>query len=970
MLSKTRFKRLFVNCIVILLSATICFDSINSINFPLASHQSIAKEENSNNVFLDYTEDQQKKAINFQGSGDIVVNSITLEDSIIVKGKNAKVTINMESEITVEDISLLLTLVSNPSKYGLEYFQDVNTDGELEPLELQISIEDFCQSLSEHDIFEKDITFGPDLDEGLVNAHALIPLNRGSWQITAIALSSTEGVSSYTIEDDILVHVAFNPDEHIVLAYFVHDAIPTFYNGKTIRDSVNQAVERLENSYPFSINIEVLVEDTEWRPDNSLLNNSQMIADAWIHVGKKLGLKDEAWDNIHDYDLVEGLWTTAKPMNGGYDLLIAVSDRPGDVLGIAAFCGNWAYTSGGHYNILNYHTSQSQFDNIIQHELSHVFGALDRSYSNTIMDTELVFNGTHFTSPCLEEINYLPIDIAHMEYHASRFDGPPNPTISFTLGQEEILSTIDSTLWIAPKLAQSKNSSYPLLHSIAGLKYENNMIVLYHSSSFSDSWTNYQQISVSDQNASNAEITIDANGNLHLVWIVHNVSDSSSHLCYRNRTNTGSWQPIEILENQTTIRDVKISADGVGNVFLIYSKENETVSEIYYRTKNNSNWTATQKLQTGSTKSKKPTIHFDINNNLHILWYERDLVNSQNKLYYNIRDNSSIFSTKELLYTGSSITNFDNLQVLFNDELSVVHYLWEEIAANQRSLFYREKLSNGTLTDLDLLFFDNEAVTSNARLIITIEAKVLAFWEDLNKYLNQTYLLYRGKSTSSDWSLINRYSPIEMSYSYPYFLYDEVNDEIRFISSTNDYSYSSSKFYSRILYRTIYLENYQISVQDFNFTASIDLYSESIFFSFENIQAFSNFSNIGSLDELGKTIIRSYGVMRIGDVMPLRRGVLELNSTSGTWFSSAIVTAIHPGEYYVVVAFMDSEYIYSGQFSSSNSFIIEDEESQPSNTLKILIISLSIGIPIILIGTIVPTVLILKKRKKYSSTES
>ncbi len=947
---------------------------MNSINFSKTSYQPTSKEEHFNNNFLNYAKDQQKKATNFLGSGNIVINSIVIEDNVILKGENAKASINLENEIATSDISLLLTLVSIPSKYGLEYFQDANTDGELESLELEIYIEDFCSSLSAHEVFTKEITFGPDFDEGLVNAHALIPLNRGSWQIIAIAFTSAEGESSYTLEDSLIVHVSFNPDEHIVLAYFVHDDIPTFSNGKTVRDSVDQAVERLENNYAFSINIEVLVEDTEWQPDISLINNSQMIADAWTHVGKKLGLKDETWDHLHDFDLVTGLWTTTKPMNGGYDILITVSDRPGDSLGIAAYCGNWAYVSGGRYNLLNYHISQNQFDNIIQHELSHVFGALDRSHSNTIMDTELIYTGSEFTSPCLEEINYLSIDISHMKYHSIRFDGPPNPTFPFTLEQEKTLSTIFNTKWIAPKLAQSKNNSYPLLHSVAGIKYGNNKIVLYHSSSYNGDWNNYQQISTSNQNASNAELTIDAKGNLHLIWIVHNDSDSSSHLYYRNRTNTGSWRPIEILENETIIRDVKISADGVGNVFLIYTKENETVSEIYYRTRNYGDWTAPQKLLTGSTQSKKPTIHFDKNNDLHILWYERDLVNTQNKLYYIIRDNSSLFSTKELLFTGSSSANLINLQVLYNDELSIVHYLWEELADDQRSLFYCEKLSNGTLSDIDLLFHDNETAACNARFIVTIDAKVLVVWEDLNKYHNQTFLLYRGKLANSDWSFTNRFSPVEKSYSYPYLLYDEEFDEIRFIYSTNEFSYSSSELYSRIIYRTIYLKNFQISVQDFNFTATIDLNSESIFFSFENIQAYSNFTNIGLLDEIGKTKVHSFGIMRIDEVLPLSRGILTLNSSSGTWFSSATVTDVQPGEYYVVVAFMDSENIYSGQFNSFNSFIIEGEENEeenpPSNKLKILIISLSIGIPVILTGTIVPTVLILKKRKKYSSTES
>ena len=965
---KNDFQRLFVICIVLFLVSTISTSSVQGIFSTQTTEKSTLQREMISEFSPQKNELESKVALNFYGSGKIQINSIVLEEGVIVKGENTKITINIESEENIEDISLHLVLESIPSQYGLEYLQDKDKDNELESLKLDIVIVDFCESLVSNVAFEKSITFGPNLEEGVIGVHSLQPLNRGSWRFTTIQFTSSADDSLFEFEDNLEVHVTLNPDEHVVFAYFVHNNIEPFFNGRTIRDSVDQAFDRLENNYSFSYQIEVLAEDNEWAPDSSLIESRDLIADAWGHVGKQLELKDDSWDHLHGFDLVESLWTTTKPLNGGYDILLIVSDRPGEVLGLAAYCGNWAYASGGRYDALNYHTSSSQYDNIIQHEVSHIFGAADRADSDTLMDNTLSFNGTHYTSPCLEETNYLSVDINQMKTHAERFDGSLNPTIPYTLGREKILSSIDNTLWINPSVAQSKNSSYPIVHSVAGLKNAQDKIILYHSSYYNNLWTAYSQFSALDQNASLASSVVDAYGNLHVVWIVHNTSEIAGHLYYRNRTYSGTLSAIEILETNTT-QDCKISADGLGNVFLIFAQGNETHSKLFYRTKNNSNWSAKETLITDTTNARKAAITFDLDNNLHLFWYERNSPSSENKLYYNILDNSSSFGLKEILLTETSNEHLEELQVSIAIASRKVSFLWEEIDESQRSLYYTEKYTNGTLGSIDLLFSDSESKSTHPLLTSIPDDRILVLWEDLNKYKNQTYLLFRSKEGDTKWSYINRFSPLEISTSYPTMIYDDENEEFILLFSTNDYSYTYSKFYSRIIFRKFYPENYQISVADFNFTAEIDSNSGSIIFTFSNIQASSNFTDIGILDEESKTIVHSFGIMRRDEALPLYRGSLSLNTYSDTWFGSAVVSDVEPGEFYVAVAFMDSEYTYSGQFNSINVFIIEEPES-PRDTTRILIISLSIGIPVILTGIILPTILVLRKKKKKSLTAS
>lgn len=947
-----------VICVIFLLFTTLYFEFHNSIS--KSPETSISKEDEDLENYFGHFNTTNSKATNFVGSGSIFIHSLLVDTNFIMKGKNVEITLDIESEVTLDEISLSIYFTSIPSEYGLYYYQDYEQDGYIDSLVLEAKIDIFSEQLNANERKEIGVSVGP--LEFETKKHAFLPLNRGSWKITKISFSSSEGTSEYLLLDNLVINVIMNPSEHIVFAYFVHNHRLPFPDGHTIRYALDKAIDRLENSYSFSIKIMVLEEDDSWKPDDSLINGSQMVEDAWKHVGAKLNLLNNTWDFVPNYDLYEGVWTETKSANGGFDLLLAASNRPGDVLGIAGYAGNWGYVSGGRYNLLNYLTTISQYDNIMQHEISHIFGAHDRPGSETIMDTTAYFNGTHFTSPSLEFTNYLQNDLIHIEHHASRFDGSLNPTPPRILGKETILSTTDKLQWFHPKAAISENELYPIIHFTAGLKHSSNNIILYHGTLYGKTWSNFNSISSSNYNSTKFSNFVDSDGNFHAAWIGVNTSNSIGTLYYRMRTNLGAWKPVVIIDNENNSIDCSLSVDNSGKVHLLYNILNGSNSTIQYLTKGNDNWSSIKQLPNSSLSSYNPKVLIDDDNCIHFYWSEINDATLKSEIYYS-NYNNTVFSSKEQIYVSKTNAQISNIQMIYDVKTENSNFLWEEKNDSSTKLSFCEKLSNGTVTSVERLYEISKNTIIDSYLFLSDSGELDVYWQKPNKLTNQTFILYKIRSIAGNWSFVNRFSSLEGNYYNPFLIQDH-NRDMHLIYCSYDYSTSSSSFYSRVYDKLIFPFDYGISISSFNFSYYSSYSQNGFYIELSCIEAISDYPEIGVLDSISKAIYHNFGVWRIGEGYPLVQGILNLDTFSGTWNGEAFVEDAKPGVYIVIVAFMDSNYVYSGHFASLNSYIIEDDtkENGLSENMLILIISLSVGVPVIITASIVPTVILRKKK--------
>ncbi len=159
--------------------------------------------------------------------------------------------------------------------------------------------------------------------------------------------------------------------EHRVFVVMLND------NWETIGDEIgrkNLFESMFDTSFFFEtyLGIRLIpVLELEWNPQNTSMDVVDLIA--LNDAGEMLNLQE-------DWDVVYG----RSPMNHGFDLLLAFSNETSEHYGFAYRERNAAFHFGqseelGDYSWIS--IVESWAENLIQHEISHNFGALDRDRS-------------------------------------------------------------------------------------------------------------------------------------------------------------------------------------------------------------------------------------------------------------------------------------------------------------------------------------------------------------------------------------------------------------------------------------------------------------------------------------------------------------------------------------------------------------------------------------------------------------
>lgn len=913
-----------------------------------------------------------KYSSNFIGGGDLSLEYLSIEEIYVMKGKNARLSLTIQNKRlkAIHNLSVTIFLTSLPSDYGLQYFVDKDQDEAKEPLILKAEINTFIDFISPEETVIEEAIIGPATPSSEEN-FALIPLNRGSWKISEIVLSAVDIEDCiYLPQEELVIRIIFNPYENVVFAYYLNDNIPPFSSGRTMRDALQLAIDRLENAYSFSIKILIIAEDNSWTIGDVEPTVQEFRKNAWEHVGQKLGLKDNTWNHLHGYDLYQNrMWTETKEENAGYDILIAVTEKPANNhLGFAGIAGNWALVTSGRLDLLNYKIPENGFDKIIQHELSHIFGAHDRDYTNTIMDTAPAFYEEGVTSPCVELTNYTNEDLLLITENQERFNGPINPVLGWSWGRETPVLSSQSYNWSSPVIAQSANPSFSALHMLVERKFvtEGSNSILYHKqASSSGVWSEETPITAPDKNSTNAAITVDPQGNVHVIWIDKTKhEDSYSKLYYRKRNVFGLWGEIIVLENQTNCIQSSIAADSSGRIHLIYERFNGTISKIYYRQLNNT-WSSPQLLSNSSITAHDPTILMDSNEGVHLAWIERDNKQETNGLFYSYWTSERDFPQKELIHQEGLANELTNPQISLEPNDTNLYFLWEQTTGendnSQKLLWYTERLENGTVIPAALLSSEKQNA-NNPSIFINDEGTIYVFWENLDLEKNRRSVLYRVKAPQGGWSQVNSLSRV-MNENYDPLITINAKGEFILIYCSFEKAIIGEDGSSVVYQQKIYQEFYTISVSNFTFSKIEHQNYNLILGKISNIYAYSNCSSIGVLDDYSKAPLRRFGIWRIGEGIPCFQGNLALDRQTGRWYARVELTGCLPGEYIAIVAFRDSQNTKSGYVVSSTSIIINGENPPTNNESNKdrLIIGLATSIPVFLI-IITSAILIFKKR--------
>nr|MDO8119223.1 hypothetical protein [Candidatus Sigynarchaeota archaeon] len=229
----------------------------------------------------------------------------------------------------------------------------------------------------------------------------------------------------------------------------------------------------------------------------------------------------------------------------------------------------------------------------------------------------------------------------------------------------------------------------------------------------SGTWTTTEVVSSESTGSSlQPSISLDAVGNVHVVWVDYSDYDGSGldpDIFYKQRNATsGTWTTTEVVSSESTDSSLQpsISLDVVGNVHVVWADLN--VYDIFYKRWDiiTGEWTAATVIKTeGIGVSSAPSLITDGTGNLHLIW--KDTMNfdgsgGDGDIFYKKWDATSSTWMQSLL-VSIGMTNECLMHSDMTDE-SMMHSFAVDRSGNAHVVWNDRTNNNGSGTDSDIFY--------------------------------------------------------------------------------------------------------------------------------------------------------------------------------------------------------------------------------------------------------------------------
>jgi len=195
---------------------------------------------------------------------------------------------------------------------------------------------------------------------------------------------------------------------------------------------------------------------------------------------------------------------------------------------------------------------------------------------------------------------------------------------------------------------------------------------------------NDKRITFSDSESAFPSLSLDPQGNIHIVW---RENYPNSEIYYTKLNNNGNTLVNDLrLTFAEEISNIpSLSVDTDGNVHVVWGDGRHGIREIYYTKLNNNGDTIVDDLRltfNDPEPSSFPKVANDLNNNVHIIWSGTDAIH-----YTKLDSNGNTIVNDKSIIFGSGYS-------LSTDQNGNVHIAWVGSANPGNSEIYYTKLNN------------------------------------------------------------------------------------------------------------------------------------------------------------------------------------------------------------------------------------------------------------------------------------
>ena len=184
-------------------------------------------------------------------------------------------------------------------------------------------------------------------------------------------------------------------------------------------------------------------------------------------------------------------------------------------------------------------------------------------------------------------------------------------------------------------------------------------------------------------------MAIDSNGHIHVVW--EDSTPGNSELYYKKSTNGGtSWSTTKRLTWSSGISHTNkgcLGIDSSDRIHIVWSDNTPGDNQIYYKRSESGGdtWTSSKRLTWNSDDSSYPSIAFDSNNHIHVVFHDGPSQNCD--IYYKKSTNNGATWNTNRLSWSSGDSLFPDVALDFDD---TIHVFWHDDSTGMDQIYYKK----------------------------------------------------------------------------------------------------------------------------------------------------------------------------------------------------------------------------------------------------------------------------------------
>jgi hypothetical protein len=270
----------------------------------------------------------------------------------------------------------------------------------------------------------------------------------------------------------------------------------------------------------------------------------------------------------------------------------------------------------------------------------------------------------------------------------------------------------------APKIAITPDDALHVVY----VDWVSSQIMHTYSTDYGGSWSARQNISLSSKKAYEPDITADAEGGIHAVWIDSRwIGGSYYQATYAYRPSSTWSDPVRVQRSVGFNKAPRVITTGTGDDLRVhvtfYGKSSDAdpnyMYETYYVQETGTSWEAVQNLSNSATRSSyNPDIAAGESNALYVVWDENPPESYHDIFLKRSTDNGATWPITVTIVVNPSLSRFpalaydqDNLQIGYDDDMAGdgdIFYSTYDPVSNQVSSPLNLSATSGESSQVDI----------------------------------------------------------------------------------------------------------------------------------------------------------------------------------------------------------------------------------------------------------------------------